>query len=279
MVRFRAVIVLKPSFPAFVTLSHTLDMTDDNAMDEVARLLRCVSLLLRTELTESNSNTIEEMCLDLEYYHLKRLSDFFCSTGQLQSSLNRYFKIMSCLHKSDCRDYVVFPISVREYGESTEESSIVFPNLSDYKIGLPASQDERYSYLSILRCAISRIHAAGVVHMDLYPSNVMWKLDKDNGLKLKIIDWDAAVYCDDDLPQDVIRRLEKSCREDVHKKAKDLNNVSNLSREMENQYYDLSLIHVLACYIDEPRLQSHNKEVLDGAFIDFQNFYCDLNAA
>ena len=107
----------------------------------------------------------------------------------------------------------------------------------------------------------------------------MWKLDKDNGLKLKIIDWDAAVYCDDDLPQDVIRRLEKSCREDVHKKAKDLNNVSNLSREMENQYYDLSLIHVLACYIDEPRLQSHNKEVLDGAFIDFQNFYCDLNAA
>jgi hypothetical protein len=35
------------------------------------------------------------------------------------------------------------------------------------------------------------VHKAGVIHVDLYASNVMWK-QQDGTIFIKIIDWDAA---------------------------------------------------------------------------------------
>ena len=42
------------------------------------------------------------------------------------------------------------------------------------------------------RKSIESIHSAGVIHGDLFLSNVMYKIEEDNSVSIKIIDWDAA---------------------------------------------------------------------------------------
>jgi serine/threonine protein kinase len=137
-----------------------------------------------------------KVLLDPTLYHMKPLQAFFACTGNIQSSLFHYFKIMSSLHRhSECRDVVLFPICVREYEDSIDHCSIVFPKLGrDYKIGLPDTQEQRERYFEKLKSAIRAIHVAGVVHLDLYLSNVMWKELESGEILLKIIDWDAAHF-------------------------------------------------------------------------------------
>ena len=44
-----------------------------------------------------------------------------------------------------------------------------------------------------LRSALKLIHKAGVIHVDLYASNVMWMPEVDSRrLSIKIVDWDAS---------------------------------------------------------------------------------------
>jgi hypothetical protein len=54
-------------------------------------------------------------------------------------------------------------------------------------------------YLDTLEQAVAAIHLAGVVHGDLYVSNVMWR-EKDGAVQIKIIDWDTAFLKDTGVP-------------------------------------------------------------------------------
>ena len=55
-------------------------------------------------------------------------------------------------------------------------------------------------FLVALRCAVEKVHSAGVLHCDLYPSNFMWRCEADASsgtdtevrISIKIIDWDCA---------------------------------------------------------------------------------------
>jgi hypothetical protein len=53
------------------------------------------------------------------------------------------------------------------------------------------------SFKLALRVAVTQLHEAGVLHGDLYFSNVMWMLDNDGTVQIKIVDWDAA-HCLDE---------------------------------------------------------------------------------
>jgi hypothetical protein len=153
LMQFGAVILLKPSFPAFFVISSVLDMTNDDSLCEAARLLCCIAMHVATDLetdhcTLSRSTEDMKVLLDPTLYHMKSLKAFFACTGNIQSSLFHYFKIMSQLHRSPgCRDFVLFPICVREYEDSIDHCSIVFPKLgNDYKIGLPDTQEQGKRY-------------------------------------------------------------------------------------------------------------------------------------
>lgn len=144
LMQFGAVIMLKPSFPVFFMISHVLDLTRDADLLDAARLLCCIKILVsqplsnrRTDeaaavdrtLTPSFDN-VRTMTLSSAAYHCKKLSDFFAITGNVQSSLFHYFKVMERLHKSiQCRKFIVFPICVRECNDSQDETLIVFPKL------------------------------------------------------------------------------------------------------------------------------------------------------
>lgn len=43
----------------------------------------------------------------------------------------------------------------------------------------------------------------GIVHLDLYPSNIMWKYDSKEGIIKKIIDWDSGNFIEETISEKV----------------------------------------------------------------------------
>jgi hypothetical protein len=39
---------------------------------------------------------------------------------------------------------------------------------------------------------VALVHNAGVIHVDLYASNIMWSSDSDATVRVKIVDWDVS---------------------------------------------------------------------------------------
>ncbi len=80
----------------------------------------------------------------------------------------------------------MFPIWVREYEDSIDHCSILFPKLGcNYKIGLSDTKEQRERYFEKLKSAIRAIHMACVVYLDLYLSNIMWKELESGDIELK----------------------------------------------------------------------------------------------
>jgi len=271
LMQFGAVFLLKPSFPVFVVISHVLDLTLDASLVEAARLLCCIKILLSRKLVPTaGENIIQQMKLSAAVYHCKPLRCFFASTGNIQSSLYHFFKVMAHLHRSECRKLVVFPICVREFEDEPHETMIVFPKLGkEYKIGLPDSAQLRISFVEKLDIAMALIHQAGVVHMDLYLSNIMWRELSESEVQLKIIDWDAAHFTHESLTTQTQQRL-RPRRELVMEKAalRDDQTLRNSKDMME--YYDVSLLRVLEENLNEESLRAREKTALDHAFVEAQ---------
>ena len=84
---------------------------------------------------------------------------------------------------------VAFPLTIRTAKES-KDVALVFDNLivQGYRIGFPSDQNLRQKILNVLKTAMLGFHSAGVVHMDFYPSNFMWKVDDTNNVLLKVVD-------------------------------------------------------------------------------------------
>jgi hypothetical protein len=61
---------------------------------------------------------------------------------------------------------------------------------------------------------LGAVHEAGVVHMDLYVSNVFWRKLQTGGYEFRIIDWDAAMCRNDRLNAETRRILQPRFRPD-----------------------------------------------------------------
>jgi hypothetical protein len=179
-----------------------------------------------------------QMLLDLDRYHVKPLDPNkhrrFVWAGNALHHLMSVFRRLQ-LSESACR-VAVFPLAVRNPDvpdvpdgsdvpvipvdpdvdplvDGCKLPSIVFDNLcredfpgGKFRVGLPdatAGGDQGrarwQSALAALRTAIGHVHRAGVVHGDLYPSNVMWRCADDGNpatteVEVRIIDWDMARF-------------------------------------------------------------------------------------
>jgi len=71
--------------------------------------------------------------------------------------------------------------------------------LVGYSDGVPAPGDPlRPAVLAALRAALRRVHRAGIVHLDLFPGNILWaRLGETEGggasVPLRLVDFDAAL--------------------------------------------------------------------------------------
>mmetsp|Transcript_34043 Transcript_34043/g.63564 ORF Transcript_34043/g.63564 Transcript_34043/m.63564 type:complete len:118 (+) Transcript_34043:1-354(+) len=103
-----------------------------------------------------------------------------------------------------------------------------------------------------------------VAHLDLYPSNIMWKEEVEGSNKevhVMIIDWDSAHFVHEHLQEHVSERLTSNCRT---KLAEKFALAAKRSRTLFD--YDSSLLQVLESNLHNPSLQVSHKNDLDKAF-------------
>ena len=112
-------------------------------------------------------------------------------------SLNRIY----CKNNADLNAAIEFPIGI-DYPCSNSNSDngsrrFYFYNLEDERFihGFPLDNQDTFNifFMELLRI-IKLLHMeAQYVHLDLYPSNIYYKIDSDtNNCEIKLIDWDTV---------------------------------------------------------------------------------------
>jgi len=202
-------------------------------------------------------------------YHFKQMDDFFCvydddlkkSVGHMLLVLQRVMSVPAA------REYVVAPITIRTWDTLARRGgdAFVFRNLVGFRIGLPADEAQRGRYLDALRRAVDAIHDAGVVHLDLYPSNVMWKEDEGGSVDVKIVDWDAAHFLNEALTPKALQRMNSSELYECRVLA-GLFEDGGATATMAIKEFDSCFVDLLSRVAADEQLHTTEKKALDVAF-------------
>ena len=213
-IQFGATIILKPSFPVYWTVSKLLDMADANERRlAVAYIQKANSWINHlSSLPPSQPIPLIEMNLDTSAYFIKTLTNEVCQrgfglfsnrNGDISQGIEHWGRALNLLFMDrDVRPHVAFPLAIRSPNTSNDEKEymIIYKDLctEGYRIGAPDRTKERElfdSFREEYRRIVKRIHAAGVIHCDLYLSNVMWRMRTNSSgqvVDIVIIDWDCA---------------------------------------------------------------------------------------
>jgi hypothetical protein len=241
LMQFGATIVLQPSFPVFICTSKVLDLGDETERRVAAAYLDKAkewTAILDALTLSASPIEIKDMVIDISQYHIKVLSDdvvdrglgLFGDCGDISQGLEHMSRALNVLYAvPELREYVVFPLALRTPDEIESKMSadrarrrspyhwLIYKDLTaeGYRIGTPnrlatCGRDVYKCYVAELRRIIEMVHSAGVLHCDLYPSNIMWKLSTSSSsassaaaaaispgaepqqILIKIIDWDCA---------------------------------------------------------------------------------------
>jgi serine/threonine protein kinase len=129
-------------------------------------------------------------------------------TESKEKSVNHFLRVTEKLQGFKA---VCLPLTIRlgeTKGGIRSKDIIVFDMLTGYEIGFPDDEEDRKSLLKAICGAVSIVHSLGVIHMDIYLSNIMWKKLEDGSFDVKIIDLDAAQDRDaKKLTDNVLKRL------------------------------------------------------------------------
>jgi hypothetical protein len=214
------------------------------------------------------------IALDTERYHLKAERDFFAAEGSefggddaslgaervRNQSLLHMAKVLERLHDCPC---AVLPITLRHAG-SRAQQGLVFPRLQGYSMGLTGDLAFNARLVDAIAAALAAIHARGVVHMDFYLSNVMWRVAADGTVDVRVIDWDVARLEGETLPKAILDRLKRSPRYRLHR------------RDEAVCAYDTFFIDAIRHALEDGSwrsLDARDKGELDGAFRDLCEAY------
>lgn len=116
--------------------------------------------------------------------------------------------IFGCLYESEARVNVCFPLGFclrvllpPYHPESC--TGMFFPDLTKssnlnplgkYTMQAPIGRSLLFKFTAALRTFVAAIHSVNVVHGDLYPSNIFWRLAGDGDVHIRVIDWDTAFF-------------------------------------------------------------------------------------
>lgn len=209
LMQFGAIVMLPESFPTFVPLSKQLDITDPVERQIAAAFLLKASEYTNGKQPKSISQKVSTMILDVKVHHIKFLTPEAIDRGigllesddattTCEIGLFHLVQIFNALYAhARARDVVEFPLSIRTPDATSGECfSLVYRHLGPlgFRVGAPdrAQNPEVFDlYTTALTAAVAAVHEAGVLHCDLYLSNVMWK-QEGKTVTIKLIDWDTA---------------------------------------------------------------------------------------
>jgi hypothetical protein len=151
---------------------------------------------------EATACTVASISLDT--YKVKRPLTFVGST-ESHSVWNQLRIFEKLLAHSFRNPHAVFPAAVlmkcrdSAADRCDNHCGVVFPMLPRaYVVGKPPT-DVFDMFVEALRAVLIALHALGVVHLDIYPGNVMWCMEGDR-VCVKLVDWDAALFAGEPVP-------------------------------------------------------------------------------
>jgi hypothetical protein len=273
LIQFAVCTMLPPAFPYLVPVTKALDLCDDADRSAAATQLGIIEGMCKTRPTASAPPphrlpvSLTPFGLSRSDFHLKPSRAVFLSRASLDQSLVHMFSVMELLWRSSdaTRASVLFPITFR-CGHADGDDALVFEQLSSHRIGLPADARTRARLLEHIQSALHGFHQSGVVHMDFYPSNLMWKLsDADGSIDLQVIDWDAAHRVNEPLSEPVRQRLASTWRAQVLggpilEARPELDTV--LLRVLQDSESDVGLQSAIKTELDESFQQACQRYVL-----------------
>jgi len=128
----------------------------------------------------------------------------------LEASLHHVLSVLTALDRAGVHDCVCYPMG---FAQATKPWSLetswyaFFPDLTFISDDNPTSFTKKVPdgptgvlFSAAFRAAVAMIHGAGVVHGDMYMSNVLWHKPADGCVQVKIIDWDTCFLIEDGIP-------------------------------------------------------------------------------
>ena len=200
--QFGFVTFLYPSFPVLHLTSNVLDSMDSDGNKAIAHHLYIFREACAAQDTQLRKVHIVEgkifFALDSKAFYQKPISKVFrrCAS-HLQSVLNLY-KIFQRLYDHGYEE-AVLPVAVRsgvlDEKQYLSNDYLVFPMLSDeFRMGMPLDDGDFQDYLDALTRAYKRMHSCGVIHLDGYPSNILWKKVSSGEIVIRFVDLDVASF-------------------------------------------------------------------------------------
>jgi len=213
--QFGFVTLLYPSFPVLHLTSHVLDSLDAEGLRTIAQHLYRFRETCRLQDTLLRDSRIVNgeifIALDSKQFYQKPISNVFerCDS-RLQSILNMY-KIYQRLHDYKYEE-AVLPVAIKsgllDEKHYLNNDYLLFPMLQDeFRMGVPLDDDDFGNYLHALTLAYKRMHSVGVVHLDGYPSNILWSKSLEGEIVIRFVDFDVASFIDRDFDVGISNKL------------------------------------------------------------------------
>jgi hypothetical protein len=260
LMKFGVVRMLEPAFPYLEVLTKTLDIGDRSDRHDAAWLLQLLSDWCQQEVAFNGVPRAElALSLSLGQYFLKPLSAVTSMYACAELGLQHMMDVLARFHGTPAQACVVLPITSVTRVDGVSDGQLVFPHLSrqGFRLGMPTDPSQRDALVEAILQAMHRIHAAGVVHVDLYFSNIMWRRDADGQMLVMIVDWDTVhengeplmVAIRDCLSRDRLTLLG-----------------ADVPPKLASPALDLVFLDVLSKHRHAAVLQVDNKQLLDAAF-------------
>ena len=217
-----ATIVLDGSFPTLIPISKHLDLSDPIERQVASAYIakasaHCENLFSLIGATSAVPPVLLSLTVNGLYY-IKTLSPEVYRRGlglfashtlnclDIEIGMHHMIDALNLVYgNSEARRFAEYPLSIRSPDASSDGFyQIVYRDLTkvEFRIGAPNridGEDVFAIYVTALKDAVNSIHRAGVIHVDLYLSNVMWRFNAEsNEVEIKIIDWDASHCLDEE---------------------------------------------------------------------------------
>jgi hypothetical protein len=281
LMQFGATILLEPSFPVYVTTSKVLDMADEKERQLAAAYICKANSWVAQLISYVDPKTLRRKCeMELDYtdYHIKTLTNEVAARGfslfsdwepdDFSQGVEHMGLVLNALYEEPkVRPHVVFPLAFRSPDDLSNNYKIIYEDLTKegYHIGCPDRVTDSglfNKFREEFKRIMNLVHLAGVIHCDLYLSNVMWRKNKDDRdlVDIVIIDWDCA-HC----------LSERKFSEQITAALKDhqYHHDANFGTSFDEKYISVLFIE----YVEADRqkwtdLASNKKIAIDAAFYE-----------
>jgi hypothetical protein len=222
-----AMATLLDQIPVLHILTNILDANDPSNLEKIAKQL----VMVRTHMVSQAAKLIacarvaksaessdpSDFPFDTRKYFLKSKDSVynrFESSEKERKALPLLWEIFEALSGVEG---VVMPFGYGRLkglldfsGCDMGGGGLVFPNLlpGRFTLGVPVDSKTYEAFCSRLEHVIHEVHARGIIHVDLYPSNILWSAQNDE-VDVRIIDWDAATFAGKQFTEHQYERLRK----------------------------------------------------------------------